>query len=88
MEAGSSVVTLFFPPKNRVKIMTVNFNEVGKDDPQDHHTGARDFVFWNLPQVSRRLHQGCSSRALLRMGKEENNKLNHIENKSLKGILR
>merc|ERR1712106_269344 len=34
--------------KDRVKIMTVNFNE-GED--QTHHTGARDFVFWNLPQV-------------------------------------
>ena len=34
--------------KNRVKIVTVNFNE-GEDQP--HHTGARDFVFWNLPQV-------------------------------------
>ena len=87
MEAGSSVVTLFLP-KNRVKIMTVNFNEVGKDDPQDHHTGARDFVFWNLPQVSCKLYLWCSYMALLRMGKEENNQLNHIENKSLKGILR
>jgi len=31
-----------------VKIVTVNFNE-GEDQP--HHTGARYFVFWNLPQV-------------------------------------
>ena len=34
--------------KDRVKIMTVNFNEA---ESQTHHTGARDFVFWNLPQV-------------------------------------
>ena len=34
--------------KERVKIMTVNFN-----DRDDHpaHQGARDFVFWNIPQV-------------------------------------
>merc|ERR1712240_793264 len=34
--------------KDRVKIMTVNFNEA---DSQTHHSGTRDFVFWNLPQV-------------------------------------
>ena len=34
--------------KDRVKVMTVNFNE---GESQTHHTGARDFVFWNLPQV-------------------------------------
>ena len=39
------------PPQNRVKIMTVNFNEAAEDSRQDHHSGARDFVFWNLPQV-------------------------------------
>lgn len=37
--------------KNRVKIMTVNFNEASEESRQDHHSGARDFVFWNLPQV-------------------------------------
>ena len=37
--------------QNRVKIMTVNFNEASEDSRQDHHSGARDFVFWNLPQV-------------------------------------
>ena len=31
--------------------MTVNFNEASEDSRQDHHSGARDFVFWNLPQV-------------------------------------
>ena len=35
--------------QDRVKIMTVNFNE--SSEGQEHHTGARDFVFWNLPQV-------------------------------------
>ena len=33
--------------KERVKIMTVNFND--KDSPS--HKGAQDFVFWNIPQV-------------------------------------
>ncbi len=32
--------------KPRVKVMTVNFN----DQEEQHHSGARDFVFWNLPQ--------------------------------------
>ena len=32
--------------KPRVKVMTVNFNDQG----EQHHEGARDFVFWNLPQ--------------------------------------
>merc|ERR1719244_1364573 len=34
--------------------MTVNFNEASEhfaDKKQQHHQGARDFVFWNLPQV-------------------------------------
>merc|ERR1719331_557676 len=31
--------------------MTVNFNEASEDSSQNHHSGARDFVFWNLPQV-------------------------------------
>ena len=39
--------------QNRVKIMTVNFNEASEESRQDHHSGARDFVFWNLPQVGR-----------------------------------
>ena len=33
--------------KERVKVMTVNFNE--HEDPT--HKGAQDFVFWNIPQV-------------------------------------
>ena len=34
--------------KERVKIMTVNFNDT-ESDPV--HKGAQDFVFWNIPQV-------------------------------------
>ena len=34
--------------KERVKIMTVNFND---QDNHPAHQGARDFVFWNIPQV-------------------------------------
>ena len=41
--------------KERVKVMTVNYNELHKNIPKhtklDQHQGARDFVFWNLPQV-------------------------------------
>jgi hypothetical protein len=37
--------------KPRVKIMTINFNE---EETERHHSGARDFVFWNLPQVQYR----------------------------------
>ena len=33
--------------------MTVNFNEASEESRQDHHSGARDFVFWNLPQVGK-----------------------------------
>lgn len=29
--------------------MTVNFNDA---QTEENHQGARDFVFWNLPQVS------------------------------------
>lgn len=32
--------------KERVKIFSVNYNTFG-----DHHDGARNFVFWKLPQV-------------------------------------
>lgn len=32
--------------KERVKIFSVNYNTFG-----EHHAGARDFVFWNLPQI-------------------------------------
>ncbi|XP_065363200.1 small ribosomal subunit protein mS25 [Calliphora vicina] len=32
--------------KDKVKIFSVNYNTYG-----DHHDGARDFVFWNIPQV-------------------------------------
>ncbi|CAD7088318.1 unnamed protein product [Hermetia illucens] len=32
--------------KDRVKIFSVNYNVHG-----DHHAGARDFVFWHLPQI-------------------------------------
>lgn len=32
--------------KDKVKIMTVNYNTHG-----EHHDGARDFVFWYLPQI-------------------------------------
>ena len=34
--------------KERVKIMTVNFND---KDSSPSHKGAQDFVFWNIPQV-------------------------------------
>ena len=34
--------------KERVKIMTVNFNDTETDAA---HKGAQDFVFWNIPQV-------------------------------------
>ena len=41
--------------KERVKVMTVNYNEEHKNSPKnaklDQHKGARDFVFWNLQQV-------------------------------------
>ena len=41
--------------KDRVKIMTVNFNDESAEKTaqykQDMHVGARDFVFWNIPQV-------------------------------------
>ena len=33
--------------KERVKIMTVNFN----DKHSEAHKGAQDFVYWNIPQV-------------------------------------
>ncbi|XP_061397884.1 small ribosomal subunit protein mS25-like [Musca vetustissima] len=32
--------------KDKVKIFSVNYNTYG-----EHHDGARDFVFWNIPQV-------------------------------------
>ncbi|XP_034230633.1 probable 28S ribosomal protein S25, mitochondrial [Thrips palmi] len=32
--------------KDKIKIFSVNYNTFG-----DHHKGARDFVFWCLPQV-------------------------------------
>ncbi|XP_052903536.1 probable 28S ribosomal protein S25, mitochondrial isoform X1 [Anopheles moucheti] len=32
--------------KDKVKIFSVNYNTYG-----EHHEGARDFVFWNIPQV-------------------------------------
>merc|ERR1711872_382279 len=38
--------------KPRVKIMTVNFNDNAEDA---HHEGARDFVFWNLPQSNKEI---------------------------------
>lgn len=41
--------------KERVKVMTVNYNELHRNTPvnikYDQHQGARDFVFWSLPQV-------------------------------------
>ncbi|KAJ8888677.1 hypothetical protein PR048_008169 [Dryococelus australis] len=40
LEAGRIVF------RDRVKIFTVNYNTRG-----DHHNGARDFVFWYLPQI-------------------------------------
>ena len=36
--------------KERVKIMTVNFNDT-ESDSNSPHKGAQDFVFWNIPQV-------------------------------------
>lgn len=35
--------------KDNVKIFSVNYNAFG-----DHHAGARDFVFWKIPQVQHR----------------------------------
>uniref|UniRef100_A0A0K8R949 Small ribosomal subunit protein mS25 n=1 Tax=Ixodes ricinus TaxID=34613 RepID=A0A0K8R949_IXORI len=35
--------------KDRVKIMSLNFNTAGK--ARDRHEGMKDFVFWYLPQV-------------------------------------
>lgn len=32
--------------KDKIKIFSVNYNTYG-----EHHDGARDFVFWNLPQI-------------------------------------
>ncbi|XP_073828599.1 mitochondrial ribosomal protein S25 [Musca autumnalis] len=32
--------------KDKVEIFSVNYNTYG-----EHHDGARDFVFWNIPQV-------------------------------------
>ncbi|XP_017099593.1 small ribosomal subunit protein mS25 [Drosophila bipectinata] len=32
--------------KDKVRIFSVNYNTYG-----DHHAGARDFVFWNIPQI-------------------------------------
>lgn len=32
--------------KSRVRIVSVNYNPCG-----EHHRGARDFVFWNVPQI-------------------------------------
>ncbi|XP_017063756.1 probable 28S ribosomal protein S25, mitochondrial [Drosophila eugracilis] len=32
--------------KDKVRIFSVNYNTFG-----DHHAGARDFVFWNIPQI-------------------------------------
>ena len=47
--------------KERVKVMTVNYNEDHKNIPKhtnlEPHRGARDFVFWNLPQVRMNLRQ-------------------------------
>ncbi|XP_046398569.1 probable 28S ribosomal protein S25, mitochondrial [Ischnura elegans] len=40
LEAGKLVF------KNRVNIFSINYNSKG-----DHHEGARDFVFWYLPQI-------------------------------------
>lgn len=40
LEAGKLVL------QDRIKIMSVNYNPHG-----DHHQGARDFVFWFLPQI-------------------------------------
>lgn len=40
LEAGKLVL------KDQIQIFAVNYNVYG-----DHHKGARDFVFWHLPQV-------------------------------------
>ncbi|XP_014284044.1 small ribosomal subunit protein mS25 [Halyomorpha halys] len=32
--------------KDRVQVLSINYNSKGK-----HHAGARDFVFWHLPQL-------------------------------------
>ncbi|XP_060536690.1 small ribosomal subunit protein mS25 [Cylas formicarius] len=32
--------------KDQIKIMTINYNVSG-----DHHSGAREFVFWYVPQI-------------------------------------
>ena len=32
--------------KDKVRIFSVNYNTYG-----DHHDGARDFVFWTIPQI-------------------------------------
>lgn len=43
LEAGKVVL------KDEIKIFTVNYNIFG-----DHHIGAREFVFWHLPQMQYR----------------------------------
>jgi len=50
LESGSLIF------KDRVKVMTINYNEktevpAHKDVSYEHHKGATEFVFWNLPQV-------------------------------------
>ena len=40
LEAGRIVL------KEKIKIFSVNYNTAG-----DHHQGAREFVFWCLPQI-------------------------------------
>ncbi|KAI4464476.1 mitochondrial ribosomal protein s25 [Holotrichia oblita] len=40
LEAGKLIL------KDQIKILTVNYNVYG-----DHHRGARQFVFWYLPQI-------------------------------------
>ncbi|KXJ81842.1 small ribosomal subunit protein mS25 [Aedes albopictus] len=32
--------------KEKIRVFSVNYNTYG-----DHHEGARDFVFWNIPQI-------------------------------------
>jgi hypothetical protein len=32
--------------KDKIRIVSINYNTFG-----DHHHGARDFVFWSLPQL-------------------------------------
>ncbi|CAH1388698.1 unnamed protein product [Nezara viridula] len=32
--------------KDRVQVFSINYNNFGK-----HHEGARDFIFWHLPQL-------------------------------------